>query len=47
MDDFETHPVGTAARIAELEAALREARPGHPLLEKVRPRQESNLRPRD
>ena len=25
MDDFETHPVGTAARIAELEAALTRA----------------------
>ena len=40
-------PAEPISRIAELEAALREARPGHPLLEKVRPRQESNLRPRD
>ena len=33
------------SRVAALEAALREVRPDHPLL--LRPRQESNLRPRD
>lgn len=40
-------PQPDTSRVTQLEAALRAAQPDHPLLENLRPRQESNLRPRD